>query len=137
MISSGIRSVLLQGKNSRHDIVAPYMLFSGDDLDCLIAHNKVRPDCPNGFVGKLGEHELLLGLSEPELELSPYRSPFSRRKYLLYFVAWIVESANFLLERFKYAPTLWHFMRKTYLHEDELMDFRTRHISTSLPILSG
>lgn len=85
--SSGIRSVLLQGKNSRHDIVASYTFFSGDDLECLIAYNKIRPDCLNGFIGDLSEPQILFRLGEPEPELSPRRSPFSRRKYLLYLAA--------------------------------------------------
>ena len=105
--SSGIRGVLLQGKNSRHDIVAPYSFFSGNDLECLIAHDEVRSDCLNGFVGDLSEAQLLLRLSEPEPELSPRRSPFSQRKYLLYLAAWIVESGNFW-NRFKYTPNLQH-----------------------------
>ena len=94
--SSGIRSILFQGKNSRHDIVAPYTFFSSNDLECLITHNKVRPDCLDGFIGDLSEAQLPLGLGKPEPELSPCRSPFSRRKYFLYLAAWIVGLADLL-----------------------------------------
>ena len=43
--------------------MAPYTFLSGDDLERLIAHNEVRADRLDGFVGDLSEAQLLLRLA--------------------------------------------------------------------------
>lgn len=85
--ASSIGSVLLQSKDMRHDIVAPYAFLFCNDLECFIAHDQIRTESLEGLVGNLGEAQFLFGFCEPEPELSPCGSSFSGREYPLYLAA--------------------------------------------------
>lgn len=69
--SGGSRGILLQSENMGHHIMTSDLFLRLGDFEGLVGHDEVGPDGLDGFVGDLGETQLLLGFGEPEPEFSP------------------------------------------------------------------
>lgn len=86
--TGGGGGILLECVDVGHDIVTADTFFFSDDLEGCVADDEVCANGIEGLVVDLGEADLLLGLGQPEPQLSPGGCPLARGEDLLHLRAW-------------------------------------------------
>lgn len=86
--TSGSRRILFECVDVGHDIVSDPALLIGSHLEGPIADDEVCANGVEGLVGDLCNAEFLLGLGQPQPELTPGRDALPRGEDFPHLVTW-------------------------------------------------